>query len=141
LATNIDKFKKSVIGAKGTINDYTSFIVPSADFKQITNFSVILTSWNNILVTPIGSYDHDPEYGSNLHKYVFEPLDNQTADEIKNEVRRCLNSYTSQAEINSINIIFLGAGKGFSVNIIATYKDEQGELNINIDEASSFNII
>ena len=141
MANLLDKFKKSVIGSNDTINDYTSVITPSGDFKRITNFEAILNAWNNILLTPVGSYDHDPEYGSNLHKYVFEPVDNETVDGIKSEIRRCITTYNNQASISSITVKFLRDKKGFSFDILVELDNQEGQLSIVIDEASSFNVI
>jgi hypothetical protein len=49
LANLLDKFKKNVIGSNNTINDYTSVITPSGDFKRITNFEAILKRSNFII--------------------------------------------------------------------------------------------
>ena len=141
MANILDKFKKNVIGSNSKIADYTCTISPSGDFKRIHDFTAILNNWNNILLTPVGSYDHDPEYGSNLHKYVYEPVDNDTVEGIKNEIRRCITSYNDQADISRIDVKFLKDNKGFSFDIIAYLNDQEGSITITIDESSSFKII
>ena len=141
MANILDRFKKNVIGSGSSINDYTAVITPSGDFKRISGFTAILNSWNNILLTPVGSYDHDPEYGSNIHKFVFEPLDSKTSEKIKKEIKRCVSNYTNGASISRIDVKFLSGGKGFSADIFVDYEDEQGRLSINMDEAKAFNIL
>ena len=77
MANLIDKFKKNVVGSGNKIADYTCKLSSSGEFKRISDLEAILNSWNNILLTPKRTYDHDPEYGSDLYKFVFEPSDEQ----------------------------------------------------------------
>ena len=139
MATLLDKFKKSVIGSQTDFYDYISRIDASGDFQRVKNFEVILNSWNNILLTPKRTYDHDPEYGSELYKYVFEPLDIQTQESIKAEIKDSLNTYTDRVSIESINVKFLSNNKGFSVDIVAKYNGILGNLSFIVDENLYFN--
>lgn len=139
MANLLDKFKKNVVGSKYKIADYTCKVNPAGDFKRITNLEVILNSWNNILLTPKGSYDHDPEYGSLLYQYIFEPADNETMEAIRNEIKTSLEIYDNRASISEILVTFLKDNKGFSVDVYASYGDEEGSLAAIIDDTSYFN--
>lgn len=134
----LDRFKKTVVGSKGTIADFTSSITSSGDFNRITDIHVILNSWSNILLTPTKTYDHDPEFGSNLYKMIFEPADEKTKNKIKNEIYSKLSKYDDRAKIQELNIFYLTNRKGFVVNIIANYKKQQSEVKIVIDESVYF---
>jgi hypothetical protein len=61
MASYIGKFKRNVIGSEGRISDYIPKIIAKGDFKRINDLQVILNSWNNILMTPKGSYLLDPD--------------------------------------------------------------------------------
>ena len=124
MAGILSKFINNSIGAAGRIVDYTAIINPSGDFNRIYELEVILNSWNNILLTPLRSADHDPTYGSNLYKYVFDPMDSKTQDKIISEVKYALNQDT-RASIDSIKISPLK--KGFRVDI---YVNFQGAINL-----------
>jgi phage baseplate assembly protein W len=140
LANLLDKFKKNVIGSRNKVSDYTAKLTPSGEFQRVSDLYAILNSWNNILLTPKGSYDHDPEYGSILYKYIFDPADNQTMEAIRNEVKTCLITYDNRATITEIDVKFLKDKKGFAVNIFVDYQNEEGQLSAVIDNMTYFNV-
>jgi len=139
LSSLLAKFKKNVVGSKTKVSDYQCSLTASGEFKRISGLEVILNSWNNILLTPRGSYDHDPEYGSDLYKYIFEPADEETMEGITNEIKTVLETYDSRAKPTTINIQFLKDKKGFSIDIFVEYKEEEGQLSATIDDTSYFN--
>lgn len=129
-----DKFTSSVIGSSGDIFDYNDIITSSGDFKRTSKLAVVMKSWNNILLTQRRSYTHDPEYGSDLYKYVFEPSDNLTIQMIIQEVKNTLILYDDRATITSIDVSFLSNKKGFVVDIGVEYKGEKGSFESIISE-------
>jgi phage baseplate assembly protein W len=132
LANILDKFKESVIGSNKKIADYTSVISPKGDFTRITGFDVILNSWNTILNTPIGTYDHDPEFGCDLYKYLFELCDDTTRDGIIFTIKNQLLKYDDRATIESIDVRFTKDLKGFIVDVVASYMGENGQITISV---------
>ena len=136
----LDKFQSKVVGGKGRIVDHTPIISSRGDFTKIQNLKVILESWNRILLTQKRSYMFDPEYGSNLHALIFEPADEDTIEEIKREVVYCLMKYDDRARILSNTIKFLPNKKGFVVDLVVSYKGEEGNLKTTIQE-SSINVL
>jgi len=107
----------------------------SKDFTRIENIDVIINSWNNILLTPRGTYDHDPNYGSGLFDLIFEPVDGDTQNIIREEIYNSVYYYDNRATIKNITIKFLkGASskKGFNVKIDVEYKGTVKELTIDI---------
>lgn len=137
----LDRFNKKVIGSYGKISDFTALITPSGDFKRVTDIEVILASWNNILLTPTGTYTWDPNFGTDLYKMIFEPADEETADKIKEEVRYKLTLYDDRARIEDIEIYFNPNKKGFSLDIKVDYKGEKSNLSAIIDENVYFNFM
>lgn len=141
MANLLDRFNQNVIGSKGKIADYMSSILSSGDFTRVTDISVILTSWNTILMTPKRSYHWDPEFGSDLYKIPFEPSDSLTIEKIETEIVSSLTTYDDRANIVDINITFLANLKGFNINVKAEYNEEEAELKLTIDESSFFNFM
>jgi phage baseplate assembly protein W len=141
MASILDKFIKNSIGARGRVTDYTSKITPSGDFDRIYELNAILMSWNTILITPLRTYTYDPEFGSELYKYIFEPADDFTLDEIKNEIKTRLSINDDRASIESIDISYYPNKKGFVVNIIAVYQGVSNSLSTSIDESTYFNFL
>ena len=136
MANLLDRFSKEVVGSDFTIYDYLSKITASGDFKRIKDLNVIINSWNNILTTPRRTFLFDPDYGSDLHKMVFEPADNNTVERIKQEVQQQLTIYDDRATIEDMEVLLKPNGKGFSVNILAEYEGIQGTLTISFDDTT-----
>lgn len=134
MSSLITKFNKEVIGSSGRIYDFLSKISPSGDFERVRNLATILTSWNNILLTPTRSNTFDPEYGCEIYKYVFEPLDDDTIEEIKNEIVYRLMLYDDRAEINDIEISKSSDQKSLNVSIMVSYEGMEGEVSVVIDK-------
>ena len=136
MASYIGKFKRDVIGSEGKISDYIPKIIAKGDFKRISNLQVILNSWNNILMTPKGSYLLDPDYGSDIYKYVFEPVDTKTVEGIKNETVVALTFYDSRARIVNVEVSRLQNRKGYSIEITAEYQGERGSSSVIFDDTT-----
>ncbi len=141
MANLLDKFNKYVAGSRVIDADYNAFISPSGDFTRTKGIKTILQSWNNILLTPVGSYDHDPEYGSLLYTYIFEPADAQTQESIKDEIKNSIFRFDDRATILNIDVKFLPGKKGFNVVIEVSYEGEKADLSLTITETNIRNFL
>jgi len=137
MAGNIlERFQKNSVGSAGRLIDYTPVISSSGNFTILYDIDAILNSWNNILITPRGSMDHDPEYGSTLYLYLFEPADKFTEEAIKNEIIRAISTYDNRAIIKEITTTFYNNMKGFNVSIIVDYQGFKTNLKVSIHEGT-----
>jgi phage baseplate assembly protein W len=134
MANILDKFKTTSIGSSGRVLDFSSKLSPSGDFNKLFDMDAILASWSNILMTPRGSMDHDPEFGSDLYLYIFEPADTVTQESIKNEIYKAITTYDDRANIDEINVSFFKNKKGFNISIIANYEGDHSEMSLTMDE-------
>ena len=138
---SLQKFLKSAVGSTGRIVDYTSIIQANGDLQKIVDLNVILVSWNNILTTPLRTYMFDPEFGSELYKYVFDPADDATMENIKQEIQYRLGLYDDRATITNINIKYLSNRKGFNVDIFVDYEGMTGQITTTINENNLFQLM
>ena len=136
MANLLDRFKTQVIGSEDSLRDYLSIISSIGDFKRINDLNVIINSWNNILLTPRGTYLHDPEFGSDLYKYVFEPSDGNTVDGIKREVVDRIAMYDDRANIEDVEVDISNNGKRISLRIYINYQGERGTLDVKFDDTT-----
>lgn len=132
----LNRFFDQVIGSDNKLRDYIATISSRGDFKRIQDLNVILSSWNNILLTPRRSYVLDPEYGSDLYKYVFDPVDENTIEAIRNEVIERLSYYDNRASIEDVQVRILANGKGYTMDIVADYQGEKGTLTVSFDDTT-----
>lgn len=136
MANILDKFKTGIVGSNDKLADYDCVISPSGDFTRITGVNVIVKSWINILKTPVGTYDHDPEYGCDLYKYVFEPVDEVTKERIEQVIYDQLFRYEDRGKLKNVNVLFYKNRKGFRVDMTVDYEGQEKEVTIDFDEQS-----
>ncbi len=136
MANILERFVKSTRGTDVQPHDYIPYISSIGDFKRIRNIDVILNSWNNILMTPLGSYLYDPNFGSNLFKLIFEPADSGTVEAIKAEVETRIINYDARGEILGITVVMLPNKKGFNVNVECGFRGERGEISVKFDDTT-----
>ena len=59
----------------------------------------------HIVFTPKGQRIRNPEFGTDLVKYIFEPSDSTTWEAVKNEVTESVKRWASNININNIQIV------------------------------------
>jgi len=95
-----------------------------------------------LLLTQRGERYYEPDYGTNLLKYLFEPNDSSTADDIEQEIKRTVSLYIPALTITKITFNWNVDDNGeaipdtqINVNIKFTYSEdvfsENGELDLN----------
>ena len=134
MANILDKFNFTSVGSSGRIMDFVSVLSSSGDFNKVYDLDAIITSWKNILTTPKGSMDHDPEFGSNLYLKIFDPADNTTKESIKLDIVQSLAVFDDRAKIKDIKINFLKNSKGFNVDIVVNYQGSHTKISVPITD-------
>jgi phage baseplate assembly protein W len=129
----LDRFKQEVTGSEGKLHDFLPKITSAGDFQKISNLDVIISSWNNILITPRRTHMHDPEYGSDLHLMIFQPVNDQTIEEIKTEIEYRIQKYDNRASIEDVEVRLISNKKGFEIDIIIDYDGDRGTLSVRFD--------
>jgi phage baseplate assembly protein W len=92
-----------------------------------------------LLLTQKGERYYEPDYGTNLLKFIFEPNDNSTASDIEQEIKKIVSLYIPALTIKSIDFNKIEDGNSDSdaqlnVKIAFTYSEdaftESGELDL-----------
>ena len=130
----IENFFNKVPSKKKVPNGIRPKITQSGDFQRTEGIDEIIKSLSNILMISKGTYFFDSKLGSNLYKYIFEPVDMATRTEIEQEISQSFFEYENRAEI-SYDVLFFKNKKGFRINIYVKYRGEKGKLSIDIDES------
>ena len=58
----------------------------------------------HVILTPKGQKLRDPEFGTDLIKYIFNPSDENTFNSIKSEITRQITKYVPMVEFRDIAI-------------------------------------
>lgn len=95
-----------------------------------------------LLLTQRGERYYQPEYGTNLIKYIFEPNDRITSNDIEEELKRTVSLYIPQLKITKMlfnwnydeNGLIIQENR-LNLRIEFTYSEdafsERGELELN----------
>lgn len=59
----------------------------------------------HVVFTPKGQKLRDPEFGTDLIKYIFEPDDGITFEAVKNEVSEVVSKYLKGVTIKNISVV------------------------------------
>jgi len=95
-----------------------------------------------LLLTQKGERYYEPDYGTDLLKFIFEPNDNLTANDVEAEIKRIVSLYIPALKINQVTFNWKTDDDGqpisenqLNVNIKFTFSEdafsENGELDLN----------
>jgi phage baseplate assembly protein W len=95
-----------------------------------------------LLLTQKGERYYEPNYGTNLLKYIFEQNDNITAKDIEEEIKNTVSEYIPNLKINGMKFNWNYDDDGhpisenqLNITISFTYSEdtfsETGELELN----------
>lgn len=142
MANLLNRFVRTTVGTKHQDTDYKPQISPSGDFTKTIGLETILNSWNTILQIPTRTYPFDPEFGCDIFKRVFDPVDQFTSDLIADEIETQLFGNDDRARLEDVDIKFLKNKKGFTVNIYVVYRSGvRGTIKTTIDESTYLNVL
>lgn len=80
----------------------------------------------HLVFTPVGQKLRDPEFGTNLIQYIFNPNDNQTWGDIVFDIKGKVQRYVKNCEINDITTEPSESGLGVTVTINYTVTEPDG---------------
>jgi len=95
-----------------------------------------------LLLTQKGERYYEPNYGTNLLKFIFEPNDNLTAGDVEQEIKNTVAAYIPNLKINKMNFNWNVDDNGqpisenqLNITIQFTYTEdnfsENGEVDLN----------
>jgi len=114
-----------------------SFILMNQVSKDAYSSNLLL-----LLLTQKGERYYEPEYGTNLLKYIFDPNDNIIATDIEEEIRDTVGLYIPEVKVTSVTFNRNNneedqpiSENQLNVNIQFVYSEgsltEQGNIDLN----------
>lgn len=98
-----------------TTNDYQNFFVD----VNMNEKDKVRSQIMHVVFTPKGQRIRDPEFGTDLIKYIFSPSDDESWEGIKNEIVTSVQRYAPGCVINDIRV--------------AQSNDERAEIFVRMD--------
>lgn len=100
-------------------NVTNGFLSMNSVTKDVYSSNLLL-----LLTTQRGERYYEPDYGTNLLKYIFEPNDNLTATDVEQEIKNTVSLYLPDITIKSVIFNWLNDADGNSIS--------DSQLNVNI---------
>ena len=125
-------FNTDVVGSSKLIKDILPIIDENGDFLQVKGKDAIATQIRNLLMTPLGLYPFDPEYGTLLYKQLFELMDNATEQQIFYEVRGRILKYVDGVDVLSTEILWDEQHKSCTIDVTYLVIDEENKTKLSV---------
>jgi phage baseplate assembly protein W len=115
-------------------NDFSFYKVIGADgdLKKVYGIDRVVDSIINYLSIPKGNYPGDPEYGSELYKFVWEPTDELTKEGIYQEIKDVAQLFSHNVKISNFNLYYISNNKGFVVSFDIVYMGDKKEVTLEV---------
>lgn len=102
-------------------------------FAKSSNVEFVKNQVKQVLLTTKGERLMLPNFGCNLKKYLFQPLDEKTFEEIKEEVTSSFYNYVVGASIKKIKVfvtddINIAGGNALKVILVLTLNNDQSKM-------------
>jgi len=108
LSTEDGNLQKSTLISSRTVDyldiDLTFAKRPSGDIYKKKDAAAVKQSIKNLLLTDFYEKPFQPFYGANLRAMLFELADEDTEDEVEENIRNAINKYEPRAEILTISV-------------------------------------
>ena len=83
------------------------------------------------LSTPVGTLFGRPDYGTNLHNFLFQPTTEETGYEIREDVSRALRVSYPNISFAKVNVVFIP--DGITLNISYYINNESYLVDLSFD--------
>lgn len=105
-------------------------------FSKSSNIEKIRQAIKQLLQTDKGERLMLPNFGCNLKKYLFQPLDESTFEDIKKDIVTSFNNYISGATLVKVSVVPYGdagpmGGNSLFVKLVVT---------LNVDQSAMFDV-
>ena len=76
-----------------------------------------------------GKFYPDPEFGSELQKYLFEPMTPQLGKQMQEEIKDLIEKYYPQIELIGVDVSLSPENHGVYIDIRYRYSDSSQDIS------------
>ncbi len=84
-----------------TNNDFYNFFVDT----NLSPKDKVRSQIMHVVFTPKGQRIRNPEFGTDLIKYIFSPSDSESWESVKNEIIESVEKFVPNAVINDVRVV------------------------------------
>lgn len=90
----------------------------TGDIYDLKDTSAIKAALKNIMLTKRTEKLMVPDFGTNIYDSLFEPMDDLTADRIRNEIINVLGQYETRISIRSVKVNQYPYENAYQISVI-----------------------
>lgn len=131
---NLQKsFETNQVGTNKLTQEILPYIDVNGDFKIVTGKDAIIAKIKNLLMTPLGTYPFDPQYGSLLYKQLFELCNDVTEKQIYYEVSDRITKYIDEVIVESVQLYWKVPQKECYVSVYLYIQNDCDRTPLTLD--------
>lgn len=115
------------------IKRYISTFAPNGDFNHYLDENAIIDSVLTYISISYGSYLFNPEIGTDLRFYIYQPLANSTITSLKNELESIISEFVSNVSVSNLSIV-QQTSTSLTINITLSINNFYKDVTLNINE-------
>ena len=105
----------------------------TGDIGRKTQAEAVKQSIRNIVLTNKYEKLRNPEFGSRVSRFLFEPFnDTETGDEVADEIRRSIEQYEPRAVVQEINVKNYPEENALSVLLVYSIRNVERQETLNL---------
>ena len=105
----------------------------SGDITRFVNEQAVIRSCKNLIMTNRGERPYQPRVGSNIHKALFEPMDDLTTHQISNFVKETLEQNEPRVKILQLNTLADYDNNQYIVSLTVMILNKQDPVSFSVN--------
>lgn len=97
---------------------------------NMTKAQMIKSQLMHVLFTPIGQRLRNPEFGSNLIQFLFNPNDNETFSDVMMSLKQIVKKWVPDCSLDDIMIYETDNGLGLNAKIQYSVIEDDGSSSL-----------
>jgi phage baseplate assembly protein W len=95
-----------------------------------TKADMVKSQLMHVLFTPIGQRIRQPNFGTNLIQFLFNPNDNETFNDVVGTIKQIVKKWVPDCSLESIEIAETDNGLGLNATIKYSVSEDDGTISV-----------
>ena len=97
---------------------------------NLTKAQMVKSQLMHVLFTPLGQRIRQPEFGSNLIQFLFNPNENETFSDVMSTLKQIIKRWIPDCSLENIIITETDNGLGLDAKIYYSVKEDDGSTSV-----------
>lgn len=97
---------------------------------NLTKAQMVKSQLMHVLFTPIGQRIRQPNFGTNLIQFLFNPNENETFSDVMGALRQTVKRWVPDCSLESITMLETDNGLGLDAQIRYSVKEDDGTIGV-----------